>query len=207
MKKSVRVLLVLVSSYIMIQLVSDILALKIIDLGFWDLTITAGMILYPFSFTVRDFLHKSIGKSNIQFLIGVTAVLNILTSLLLFLVVKLPPASFWLLQEEFKMVLLPVWRITLASIIAELVSQLIDTYIFSKVFQKTKKLFNSIFFSNLFGALVDSILFVLIAFIGTMDFDYICEIIITQTVLKIALSMTLTPFLSRVPIKISTDQI
>jgi hypothetical protein len=190
----------------MIQIVSDILALKIIDLGFWGLTITAGIILYPFSFTIRDFLHKTVGRKNIQFLIGISTILNIITSALLFLVVKLPPAPYWFLQEEFTKVLLPVWRITFASIFAELVSQLIDTYVFSRVFRKTEDLFKSVFLSNLLGSLIDSILFVFIAFIGIIESNHIWEIIIYQTVLKISLSMTLTPFLSHVPVNISKEK-
>jgi hypothetical protein len=126
---------------------------------------------------------------------------------LLYLVISFPPGSHWELQESFQAVFLPVWRITLASLVAELFSQLADTYLFSYIYQKTKSSFYSVLGSNIFGSILDSALFVIIAFLGSLNYKILIEMIIVQIVIKILVSLTLAPFVKKVPTFVAENQI
>jgi len=133
--------------------------------------------------------------------------LNILMIALLYVVINLPPSNHWELQESFRAVFLPVWRITLASLIAELFSQLVDTFLFSYIFQKTKSSSYAVLGSNIVGSICDSGLFVIVAFIGSLNYGILVEMIVVQTIIKIFVSLVLAPFVGKVPILVEEDQI
>ncbi len=48
-----------VSLYISFQIFADILSIKITTLPFLHLAIDGGTVIYPFTFTLRDFVHKT----------------------------------------------------------------------------------------------------------------------------------------------------
>jgi len=205
--KEFKVLIFVIASYVAIQIFSDLLGLKIINIPVINLSATAGIILYPLTFTIRDIAHKILGKTNVSYLVVSTVVLNISMIALLYVVINLPPSNHWELQESFRAVFLPVWRITLASLIAELFSQLVDTFLFSYIFQKTKSSSYAVLGSNIVGSICDSGLFVIVAFIGSLNYGILVEMIVVQTIIKIFVSLVLAPFVGKVPILVEEDQI
>lgn len=205
--KELKVLLFVIASYVSIQIFSDLLGLKIINIPVINLSATAGIILYPLTFTIRDIAHKILGKINVSYLIISTISLNVLMIALLYLVIKLPSSNHWGLQESFQAVFLPVWRITFASLVAELFSQFADTHLFSYIFQKTKSSFYSVLGSNIVGSICDSVLFVIVAFIGSFNHGNLIEMIVVQTIIKIFVSLVLAPFISKVPTFVEENQI
>jgi uncharacterized integral membrane protein (TIGR00697 family) len=205
--KELKTLTFVIASYVAIQIFSDLLSLKIINIPIINFSVTAGIILYPLTFTIRDIAHKILGKTNVSYLVISTVTLNVLMIGLLYLVISFPPGSHWELQESFQAVFLPVWRITLASLVAELFSQLADTYLFSYIYQKTKSSFYSVLGSNIFGSILDSALFVIIAFLGSLNYKILIEMIIVQIVIKILVSLTLAPFVKKVPTFVAENQI
>ncbi|GAB1458074.1 hypothetical protein MASR2M48_33820 [Spirochaetota bacterium] len=52
--------IVLIGAYIAAQMLSDIGSLKIASLGGW--AVDAGTFVYPVTFTIRDMIHKRLGK-------------------------------------------------------------------------------------------------------------------------------------------------
>ena len=102
--KEFKVLIFVIASYVAIQIFSDFLGLKIINIPVINLSATAGIILYPLTFTIRDIAHKILGKTNVSYLVVSTVVLNILMIALLYVVINLPPSNHWELQESFRAV-------------------------------------------------------------------------------------------------------
>jgi len=150
---------VVVSSYIAAQMLADILSLKIALIG--SFSIDGGTFIYPFTFTLRDLVHKLLGKSAARTLIIAAGIINLLMAALLAFVTWLPADPSWGLQTEFSLVLGPVWRIVLASIAAELISELLDTEIYhlwvSKVTSRYQWL--RVLTSNAVSIPVDSLIF------------------------------------------------
>lgn len=182
-----------VALYIAFQIFADILAIKIAMIG--AISFTVGTLVYPFTFTLRDMIHKTLGKTGARRVIVLSGLLNLLMVGLFQLAILLPADPSWTIQNEFSIVLGSVWRIVIASIIAEIVSQLVDTEIYSFYVNKiTKKhQWGRVLLSNLFSGPVDSILFVFIAFGGILPISVLWSIVGVQVIVKWAMAVVSIP--------------
>jgi uncharacterized integral membrane protein (TIGR00697 family) len=159
-----RVAVVVTAAYMGAQMVADIASLKIgIVFG---LAVDMGTFIYPITFTLRDVVHKVLGKRNAQTLIVTAAVVNLFMAGYLAWAARVTPDPTWGLGEAFSAVLGPVWRIVLASIVAELVSELIDTEIYHWFVTRitTRYQWARVLTSNAVSIPIDTLLFTIIAF-------------------------------------------
>ena len=128
--------IVLTGSYIAAQMLSDIGSLKIADIGGW--AVDAGTFVYPITFTIRDLIHKRLGKKAARTTILLAAGVNLAMALYFWIVSLLPPDAGWAawegaavtMNDAFSRVLSPAWTIVIASILAEVVSELVDTEVY-----------------------------------------------------------------------------
>ena len=154
----------LIAAYIAAQMVSDIASLKIGLVA--GLAVDMGTFIYPITFTLRDLVHKTLGKRSAQRLIVLAGVINFLMVLYLMWAAAVPadPDSFG--GPEFSLVFAPLWRIVVASIIAEVVSELVDTEIYHLFVQRitTRYQWLRVLVSNSISVPVDNVVFVLLAF-------------------------------------------
>ena len=197
--------LIAISLYVMFGLISNILSVKILILPIIGLAMDGGTLLYPFMFTVRDFVHKTIGRKLTKKLILITGALNLLMVGSFVLVGIMKPDPTWAFQEAYEFILMPIWRITLASIFTAIVSEFIDTAIFSKVIKKFKNDIVAVLTSNFVALIVDSILFCLLAFYGTMPFSIILQIILANLIIKVIMSILSSPAIKLFKWEVSED--
>ncbi|MPZ52158.1 MAG: queuosine precursor transporter [Acidimicrobiia bacterium] len=155
-----RTLLIVAGAYVAAQMVSDISSLRIVGVGGW--AVDAGTIVYPFTFTLRDLIHKVGGPSAARTLIGVAAVVNLAMALVFWVVSELPADPITGPQSEFGMVLAPVWGIVIASIVAEVVAELIDTDVYTRWQRRMgeRAQWGRVLVSNAVSIPVDSVIFV-----------------------------------------------
>jgi uncharacterized integral membrane protein (TIGR00697 family) len=151
--------ILVVAAYIAAQMLSDVLSLKIaLVAGF---SVDVGTVVYPFTFTLRDMVHKSLGRPVARTVIVAAAVVNLLMAGLFAFAVWLPADPTWTLQREFAAVLTPVWRIVVASIVAETVSEFTDTEIYhvwvTRVTQRYQ--WARVLISNSISVPLDSLIF------------------------------------------------
>ena len=182
--RTVRTLVIVSVCYIAAQIFADITSLRIILLA--NMSIDAGTLVYPFTFTLRDMVHKIGGVSIARTLIFLAAGINIFMALLFWLVGVLPADPAVGPQLEFVMVLSPVFRIVFASIVAEVVSELMDTEayrLWEKRFGEAHQ-WGRVVLSNAVSVPVDSAVFVLIAFAGVLPNDVVLGIFITNILVK-----------------------
>jgi len=194
------------SLYVAVQIFANILSTKITILPFINLAVDGGTIIYPLTFTLRDFVHKTCGKNNARQIVIIAASLNALMFALFWLVGKMPADPTWQFQEAYENILLPVGRIVMASIIAQIISELIDTEIFSIIYKKTNDLL-AVFFSNLVALLIDSFIFGFIAFLGSLPLTTVLQIILANILIKLIISILSTPTIKLVPRLVKFDQI
>lgn len=172
------------SAYIAAQILSDITSLKIVT--FFGLSMDAGTLIYPFTFTLRDLVHKAIGRRGARILIVTAAVINLFMAGLFWLVSQLPadPASG--VQADWDSVLAPVWRIVIASIIAEVASELTDTEIYHLWVTRvtTRYQWLRVLSSNAVSVPLDSVIFVWIAFGGVLPNAVVWEIFLANLLVK-----------------------
>ena len=159
-----KIAVVVVAAYIAAQMVADIASLKIGMVA--GLAVDMGTFVYPVTFTLRDLVHKTLGKRNAQVLIIAAAVINLGMVLYLMWSASVPsdPNAFG--GDEFGAIFAPLWRIVCASIIAELVSELVDTEIYHLFVSRVTTRFQwlRVLVSNSVSVPIDNLLFVLIAF-------------------------------------------
>jgi queuosine precursor transporter len=164
--------IVLVGMYVAAQMLSDIGSLKIASLAGW--AVDAGTFVYPITFTIRDMIHKRLGKKAARTTILLAAGVNVVMALYFWLVSILPPDSSWAvwegasvtMDEAFSRVLSPAWTIVAASIIAELVSELIDTEVYHLWMTRVTHRFQwmRVLVSNAVSVPIDSLIFSWLAF-------------------------------------------
>jgi uncharacterized integral membrane protein (TIGR00697 family) len=172
------------AAYIAAQMLADIASLRIIVIA--GFSVDAGTLIYPFTFTLRDLVHKTAGIKTARWLIVAAAVINLLMAGLFWLVAKIPPDMNVGPQLEFAKVLSPVWRIVIASIVAEVVSELVDGEVYqvwvNKMGQKLQWM--RVLTSNSVSVPLDSALFCGLAFVGRMPFAVVVSIFIANIIAK-----------------------
>lgn len=183
-KKTIWLFTFLVGGYVALQLIADVGAAKIVEV--WGINMPAGTFVFALTFTWRDLMHKRLGKTTARAAIVVAALCNLGMVLAFQAAILQKPAVFWPNQEAFAATLGIVWRITIASIVAELVSELIDTEVYHAVAKKAtgKWQFLRVLASNAVALPVDSALFGTLAFYGTMPLAAIWQITIGQVLFK-----------------------
>src|SRR3989338_1531587 len=84
--------IILAGVYIFLQMAADIAAAKVIVLG--KIVMDAG-IIYSLTFTLRDLIHKQLGRKAARTAIVLAGVINVLMVLYFQLVVRLPAEAEW----------------------------------------------------------------------------------------------------------------
>lgn len=159
-----RTAVIVVSAYAGAQMLSDVASLKIgIVLG---LAVDMGTFIYPITFTLRDVAHKILGKRHVRTLIIMAAIINLVMAGYLAWVAGVPSDPAWGLGDSFSAILGPVWRIVIASIIAEVVSELLDTEVYHWFVTKvtTRYQWARVLVSNAVSVPIDSFIFAVGAF-------------------------------------------
>ena len=196
-----KIAVVLVAAYIAAQMLSDIASLKIgIVAGF---AVDMGTFIYPITFTLRDVVHKVLGKRNTQVLILSAGAINLLMAAYLMWAASVPGDPDWGLQAEFSAILAPVWRIVLSSIVAEVFSELIDTEVYSWFVNKITRRHQwaRVLTSNSLSVPIDNLIFSVGAFGWFLPWEIVWQIFFFNLVVKYAVTLVSLPLIYLVPDK------
>lgn len=183
----------LVASYISLQIFSDIGSLRIVSLA--GMSIDAGTFIYPLTFTLRDMVHKIMGKHGARLMILTAAAFNLFMAGYFWLVSILPPDLEVGPQPEFGQVLAPLWRLVFASIVAEVISELTDTEVYSLWKERVTRRhqWSRVLVSNAVSIPLDSLIFSWIAFGGLFEAAVVWSIFFSNTVIKFATTLISLP--------------
>jgi uncharacterized integral membrane protein (TIGR00697 family) len=182
-----------VAAYIAAQMLSDVLSLKIaLVAGF---SIDAGTFIYPFTFTLRDLVHKLLGRAAARAVIVAAGVINLLMAGLFAFAAWLPPDPTWSLQREFAAVLAPVWRIVVASIVAEIASEFADTEVYHLWVTRVTRRYQwaRVLVSNAVSVPLDSLIFCWGAFGGQLPVATVWSIFWANVLVKGAVTLVSMP--------------
>jgi hypothetical protein len=115
---------VAVGAYVGAQVIANVTSVKIGST--FGRAVDMGTFVYPLTFTLRDIVHKSLGKRLARTVVLTAAGVNLFLAGYLQWVVGVRPDPSYGLNDEFEAVLGPLWRIVVASIVAQVISELID---------------------------------------------------------------------------------
>jgi len=183
--------IILVGLYIACELIGNVTASKPIQLG--GIVVPAAIFIYTLTFTLIDLINESLGKEGARRVILTAFLANLLLAGYVQLAVMLPPASFYSGQEAFSGVLGSTPRIVFASLTAYLISSLIDAEIFSFWRARVQRLkWTRVLVSNAISTWVDSVIFITLAFYGTMP---VWILIKGQYAIKMAITLLSLPLI------------
>lgn len=180
-------IILVVSLYIACELIANTTAGKPVALP-GNITVPAAVFVYALTFTLIDLINDRLGKQGARYVVYGAFLANLLLAAYIQFAIWLPPAPFYGAegQAAFAGVLGSTWRIVVASLIAYLVSTLIDVQVFAWWRERIKRhRWARVLISNAVSTLVDSAVFITIAFFGVMPVlpliggQYLVKMIVT----------------------------
>lgn len=192
-KQTLRTIVIVSVCYVSAQIFADITSLRILFIA--GFSVDGGTLIYPFTFTLRDMVHKVAGVMVARTLIFTAAAINLAMAGLFYVVSILPPDMSIGPQAEFGVVLSPVLRIVLASITAEVIAELIDTEVYKAWVARMGQRYQwgRVLASNAVSVPIDSAIFVAIAFIGALPLAVVVSIFWANVLVKGAVTVLSIP--------------
>ena len=183
--------MVVTALFVTLYLVSNIMAVKVIS--FFDIIyFDAGTITFPFAYMLGDILTEIWGYRKAKKVIWMTFLCNIIMMIFTQVAVWLPSPDY--LEGTaiaYDNVFTYVPRIVIASLTGFLLGELSNSWLMDKIKKKTEVRFLWIrtIGSSIAAHLLDTVPFVLIAFIGTMTTRDIIMMIATQYFMKLGIEV------------------
>lgn len=176
-------------------IIANIQVIKTVDI--FGISATLGNVMFASIYLATDILNdiygRKVAKRAVWLGFSSTLVMIIVMQMSLHFI----PAPEDISQKALSTIFDLVPRIALGSIIAYIIGQHVDVFIFSmikKVFQSDKTFIIRAYGSTVLSSIIDTALFVTIAFIGTLPASVVFEIFITTHVLKLVSTIFNVPF-------------
>lgn len=189
-----RFLPVLTGLFVGILLLSNILASKMVRIG--PFVFDGGTLLFPLSYIFGDLLTEVYGYKATRKVLWTGFTMLLLMSLNIWIIGILPAEESWTLQNDYANILMQMPRIVLASIVAYFAGEYINSVILSrmKILTQGKHLWARTIGSTLAGQLIDTALFVTIAFGGLYPAAILVIMIMSNYIFKTVIEAAATPF-------------
>jgi len=193
MQKNYKYLGAISVFFVSVLLISNVASTKIVDLKWF--VFDAGTLLFPLSYIFGDILTEVYGYKRSRQVIWLGFSMALLMSVIFIIVGKLPPASDWGNQAAYDTILGLTPRIVLASLIAFFAGEFSNSYVLAKMKIATngKKLWARTIGSTIVGELLDTSLFIVIAFYGILPNDLLFTIFISNYLFKTGVEVVFTP--------------
>jgi hypothetical protein len=196
MKKIDDDFIILSSLFISIIIISNIIAGKLINIGPFVLTLS--ILIYPLSFTIANIINEIYGAKTSKKIIKAGFISSALLVLISLITVYSSPSPIFKFNEAYKIVFGAAPRIIFASFLSYFASQNANIWIFDslKSYFKDKNLFFRNIISMIFTQLIDSIIFVLISFFGLYELQILINMVFSQYLVKLLISILNSPLIS-----------
>ena len=192
-KRDYRYLDLLISVFIVVLLISNLVAQKICAFG--DLRVSGAQLLFPLTYIFGDIFTEVYGYAASRRAIWIGFFASGLMAVLGVIVVALPAAPDWPNQAAFATVFNFVPRIVVASLIAFWCGEFANSFVMAKMKMLTKgrHLWTRTVGSTVVGQAVDTALVIVLAFGGTLPAKTIVTLILSGYVTKVVYEVVMTP--------------
>lgn len=192
-------LIVLISLYIGAELVSNVTAGRLVQLGAF--VFPGAIFLYSLTFTLRDAIHTAGGWQSAKALLWGGFAANALLAGYGLLVNALPKPGFFQ-DDAYQVVFGSTLRVVGASLAAYLVSTALDALIFERL--KSRGVTTQVLASNAVSTTLDTVIFITLAFAGTGA--PLLNLMVGQIILKMLISLLLIPLVRWVRTQVAPEQ-
>lgn len=173
--------------------ISNILDSKFFQIG--QTVFPAGIILFPVVYVFGDVFTEVYGYSQSRKAIwtGFFSLLILIVSLEI--ARRLPAATFWQNQSAFESILGKVPRIAIASIVAYFSGEFVNSFTLAKlkVRQVGKAMPVRFIASTVTGQAVDTFVFIVIAFAGSMEVSAMAQVFLSAWIFKVVWEVVALP--------------
>jgi uncharacterized integral membrane protein (TIGR00697 family) len=183
----------LVAVFITCLITANITAVKLVHV--FGLVVPAAIIIFPISYIAGDVLTEVYGYRQARVVIWLGFLCNLVTVIAIWLGQVLPAASFWDGQAAYERILGYTPRLLLASFLAYLVGEFANAFVLAKMKIATRGrwLWTRTIGSTLVGQALDSLVFITLAFVGTIPLAGLASAIVTQWLAKSVYEAAATP--------------
>ncbi len=166
---------------------------KMVDL--YGFIFPAGIITFPMCSVITDLLTEVYGFNRTRQAIWTTLICIILFAVFTQLAIILQPAVFWENQKGFEAIFSTSWRLALAGCCAWVVGEFINSFVMSKmkILQNAKMMPMRFIGSTLVGQFFDTIVFLFVAFAGTMPWKAFFMMFLTAWIFKVLYEIVALP--------------
>jgi len=174
-------------------LTANVTASKLVTAG--SLTLTAGIVIFPISYILGDVLTEVWGYAATRKVIWLGFACNVLMVAAIWAGGALPPAPFWKGQAAYEEILGQAPRILAASFVAYLIGEFANAYVLArlKIATSGRWLWVRTIGSTVVGEGLDSLVFVALAFAGTVASGTLIVIFVNQWLVKVVYEAAATP--------------
>ena len=160
-----------------------------------SLILPAAVILFPLTYILGDVLTEVYGYQRCRRVIWIGFGCNAVAVAAIAISGWLRPAGFWDGQDAYVRTLGSVPRIVAASFVAYLFGEFVNSYVLAKLKVVTagRLLWLRTIGSTVVGQLVDSGVFITIAFLGVFPTGQVLRLIVAQWLFKVAYEAVATP--------------
>lgn len=191
---------IILASFVAFILISNIAAVKIIDIR--SFLTDGGALLFPLTYIFGDILTEVYGFKYARRAIWTAFSIMIIASLVFLAVGAAPAGAEWDLQSSWDNILGFVPRIVIASLAAFLVGQFINAFILAKLKARygKKRMWIRLICSTIVGELFDTAIFTLVAFTasGFMTGPQMVKFIIQGWIFKTLVEFLMLPITYRI---------
>jgi hypothetical protein len=185
--------LLVVSLFVTCLISSNIIAVKLVNI--FGFVLPAAIILFPISYILGDVLTEVYGYHQARRVIWLGFFCNLVAVIAIWIGQILPAASFWNGQTAYERILGYTPRILLASFLAYLIGEFANSFVLAKMKIATQGrwLWARTIGSTLVGQGLDSLVFMTLAFVGTIPLTSLTGAIVAQWLSKSAYEAIVTP--------------
>jgi uncharacterized integral membrane protein (TIGR00697 family) len=193
-KKVSKLFMIIGIIYVTCLLLSNLIAGKM-----WavtsNVTLPAAVILFPITYIFGDIFTEVYGFKKARTIIWLGFVCSFFAVLIYLITIALPHPSFWENQDAYVIVLGTTPRVAIASFVGYLFGEFSNSIVLSKlkVLTQGRNLWVRTILSTVVGEGFDSIIFITISFLGTMETSVVLQMILFQYLFKVCYEVLFTP--------------
>jgi uncharacterized integral membrane protein (TIGR00697 family) len=193
MRSNYRYLNLVTAIFTTCLVIANIIAVKLIDI--FGLIVPAAVVIFPVSYIFGDVLTEVYGYARARQVIWVGFSCNLVAVVAIWVAGILPAAGFWTGQAAYDQILGYTWRLLAASFAAYLMGEFLNSLVLAKLKIAThgRWLWLRTISSTLVGEGVDSLVFISLAFLGSVPQDQMLRLIVTQWLFKSGYEVAATP--------------
>lgn len=187
--------------------ISNLITVKIVDLGVFNLITPAAAIIYPLIYVLTNVITQAYGEDAAQRTLVLGILADVLFVCMTSLLLILPSPANYTGDSALAFVFMKTPRILVASYISYLIGNIVNAHLTVKLKNGCSNATLRNMLAIAIGELLGNIMFITLAFIFEVSFSEIIVMIFTHWILTLIWIVIAQPFIPRLLNWVSSDKV